>query len=52
MNNYLVGRAFSRKLEEEADALGLEVKKMVSHLLAMHSQISFVLVAVYGQCRI
>ncbi|KAF9518109.1 hypothetical protein BS47DRAFT_1313604 [Hydnum rufescens UP504] len=24
MNNYLVGRAFSRKLEEEADALGLE----------------------------
>ena len=25
MNNYLAGRAYSRKLEEEADALGLEV---------------------------
>lgn len=24
MNDYLAGRAFSRKLEEEADALGIE----------------------------
>lgn len=32
MNDYLAQRAFSRKLEEEADALGIEVRNiMVAH---------------------
>lgn len=34
MNDYLASRAYSRKLEEEADALGLEVSEYVSLNLA------------------
>jgi metalloendopeptidase OMA1, mitochondrial len=36
MNNYLAERAFSRKLEEEADALGLEANSYFSILKACY----------------
>jgi Zn-dependent protease with chaperone function len=34
MNDYLAQRAFSRKLEEEADALGLEVRGLLEHCIS------------------